>query len=106
MPQPANDYDACYEYLRMAYYLPTSGTWNATALKELAATAYQAGTKETVVVATSSEGGGSGTAQVKFNKLVLLQAIMGLLRAECADSLPPDDATGSITNFGSRPLSL
>jgi len=99
--QSADDYAAIYAYLRRTYYLPNTGTWDATTLTTLAATTFASASKEVVITAT---GGELGTAQgqMKFNKMVLLQAIEALLQAECSDSLPPDEPSGTITNFSNR----
>jgi hypothetical protein len=100
--QAAADYDTIYAYLRRTHYLPASGTWNATALRQLATTTFASATKEVTIVGTASEAGGSASGQMKFSKMVLLQAIEALLQAECADSLPPAEPTGVIVNFGNR----
>lgn len=101
--QPADDYAAIYAYLRRTYYVAASGTWNAVALKQLSTTAYTAGTKEIAITATNSEAGGGASGEMKFNKIVLLQAIEALLQAECSATLPPEDPAGVIVNFGNRP---
>lgn len=104
--QSANDYDAVYAYLRRKYYISATGLWDSAALITLAETTFNAATKEVTITGTSSDAGGSAQGQMKFNKMVLLQAIEALLRAECADALPPEDPSGVIVNFGSRPVSL
>lgn len=104
--QAADDYAAIYEYLRLTYYQAGPGTWDAASLRALATTTFATATDQVVIVGTSTEAGGAASGQLKFNKMVLLQAIMALLRAECPTALPPEDMAGSITNFGFRPVAF
>lgn len=100
--QSADDYAACYEHLRLVYYNSGTGLWDAVALKALAVTTYAQATKEVTITATNTEAGGMAQGQMKFNRMILLQAIYALLRAECADSMPPEDPPNAIANFGNR----
>ena len=104
--QSADAFATIYAYLRRTYYVATAGTWDAAKLTALATQVFTCATKEVVITGTCSEVGGAASGQVKFDKMVYLQAIEALLAEECADSLPPADPCGTITNFGCRPLSL
>ena len=104
--QAAHDYQAVYDYLRLKHYQSATQDWNVPALKALADTAFTAGTREVVINSTSSEAGGSASGVVSFNRLVLLQAVMDLLREVAPDALPPEAPTGHVVSFGERYLSL
>lgn len=104
--QSADAFATIYAYLRRTYYVAASGTWNAAALTALATQVFSSATKEVVITGTSSEVGGAASGQVKFDKMVYLQAIETLLQNECPDSLPPVDPCGTQTNFGCSPVSL
>jgi hypothetical protein len=104
--QAADDYATIYAYLRRTYYRAGTDDWDAAELTALATTAYTSATKEVVITGTNSEAGGAAQAEMKFNKMVLLQAIEALLQAECSTSLPPEDPHGTIVNFGHRPVAF
>jgi hypothetical protein len=102
--QSAADFETIYAHLRRIYYRADTDDWDVDALKALALTAYASATREVIINSTSSEAGGAAAGEVKFNKMILLQAIEALLQNECGESLPPAEPTGTITNFGNRPV--
>jgi hypothetical protein len=102
--QSAADFETIYAYLRRTYYRSGTDDWDVAALQTLATTTYASATKEVVINSTSSEAGGAAAGELKFNKMILLQAIEALLQNECASSLPPAEPVSSITNFGCRPV--
>lgn len=104
--QSADAYATIYAYLRRTYYQSGPGTWDAAALIALATSVFNSATKEVTITGTSTEAGGSATGVLKFDRMIYLQAIEALLQAECADSLPPADTPGTITNFGAAPCQL
>jgi hypothetical protein len=104
--QSADAFATIYAYLRRTYYLAATETWDYAKLTALSTSIFSSATKEVVITGTSSEVGGAASGQVKFDKMVYLQAIEHLIAEECADSLPPADPAGVIVNFGNRPLCL
>jgi hypothetical protein len=102
VPQAANDYQAVYDYLRMAYYRPDTADWDGVGLKAIAVKAYASGTREVTITGTASEAGGSATATYSFDPKVLLQAVMDLLAEVAPNLVPPDRPSGTLVNFGSR----
>ena len=104
--QAADDYQAVYDYLRMAYFRTATQDWDSAALKQIAADAYACGTREVTITGTSSEAGGAASSERSFDKKVLLKAVMDLLREECPGILPPEAAEGTIVDLGRRYISL
>jgi hypothetical protein len=104
--QQADAYSTIYAYLRRTHYRSLTEDWDYAALTALATTLFASATKEVTITGTSSEAGGAASGQMKFDKMVYLQAVEALIAAECADELPPEDPQSTITNFGHRPVQL
>jgi hypothetical protein len=104
--QAADAYSTIYAYLRRTYYVALTEAWDYDALTALATTVFSTATKEVTITGTSSEAGGAASGQMKFDKMVYLQAIEALIAAECSEELPPEDPHSTITNFGHRPAAF
>lgn len=94
----------CTQYLRRKYYIASSASWDVAALRALADTAFATGTKEVVIIGTSSEAGGAASAQVKFDKLILLAALETLLLEVDSDNTPEPPPSGYVPDFSQRPI--
>lgn len=91
---------ACVQYLRRVYYVGADA-WNLAALKALATTAFAEASKTVTIIGTNSEIGGA-SAQVTFDKMLLLSAIEQLLAEVDPAAPPPGAPSGAYMDFSGR----